>query len=258
MKEKEYDLMISNYGTTKHIIYDICLLPWGSCEPHNYHLPYLTDSIIAREIALRVAEKTIKEHQIRCMVLPSITFGSQNIGQIDLPFCIHVGYQTQFNLLKDIVSSMNRQGLNKLLIINGHGGNSFKNMLHDLCVEYSDISIIESSWFNMVSIKDYFENPGNHADEVETSMMMYLHPEMVNLTDAGNGQYKKFNIRAIKEGKAWTPRNWSAVSEDTGIGSPKLANALKGEKCTEHVVAEYVNLCCELVTKPLYSDDLYL
>lgn len=248
-----FDGSTTNYGLVKTFKYDMTILPWGSMEPHNFHLPYLTDGIIAYEISSRTATQAFNDYGLKCMVLPVVNLGSQNLGQVELPFCIHASYETQFGILKDIVSSMARQGQDKLLIINGHGGNSFKNMIRDLNEIYPSFLIVVSNWFDMVNLSNIFENPGNHADEVETSMILYFHPELVDMSSAGEGNYKNFKVKALRKGSAWTPRNWAVVSEDTGIGNPKKATAEKGEYCTKAVVDEYVQLIKELSMDNIYE-----
>ena len=52
---KDIDLSVSNYGTTRDIDYRIAILPWGATEPHNLHLPYLTDAILSHDIAVDAA-----------------------------------------------------------------------------------------------------------------------------------------------------------------------------------------------------------
>jgi len=133
------------------------------------------------------ALRGFEEYGVRAMVLPPVTFGAQNPGQRELAFCVHARYETQRAILTDIVASLHHQGLRKLLIINGHGGNSFKNMIRDLTIDFPDFTIATSEWFKMASARDFFENPGDHADELETSVMMYYHPELVDISEAGGG-----------------------------------------------------------------------
>lgn len=86
-----------------------------------------------------------------------------------------------------------------MVIINGHGGNTFKSMIRDLSLDYPDFLIASSEWFAFVPAKEYFDEPGDHADELETSVMMHYHPELVNLDEAGNGDYKKFTSQMLNE-----------------------------------------------------------
>lgn len=249
--EKELDLAVSCYGKVKPLKYDLAVLPWGATEPHNLHLPYLTDCILSHDVAVDAARLAFDQHGIRCMVLPYITAGSQNPGQRELNFCIHYRYETQKAILTDIVASLYAQGHRRLLIINGHGGNSFKNMIRDLSVDYPDFLIATSEWFTVIPAKEYFEEPGDHADELETSVMMHYHPELVNLNEAGEGKSKKFASQMLNEKVAWVPRHWMKVSEDTGIGNPKKASAEKGKRYVEAVTAKYAQLFKEL-TEEIY------
>ena len=252
MIHKEQDLAVSCYGKVKPLNYDLVLLPWGATEPHNLHLPYLTDCILSHDIALDAALLAQKQYGVRCMVMPYVTAGAQNPGQRELNFCIHYRSETQKAILTDIVASLYAQGHRKLVIINGHGGNTFKGMIRDLSVDYPDFLIASSEWFAVIPPRDYFDQPGDHADEVETSVMMHYHPELVNLEEAGNGDYKRFASPMLNEKVAWIPRNWQRVSQDTGIGNPKLATAEKGKQYAEAVVKKYAQLFNELVKGDIY------
>ena len=229
---REIDHSVSTYGVARQFKYDVAILPWGATEPHNLHLPYMTDCILSQAVALDAAERALRQYGVRCMVLPPVAMGSQNPGQRDLPFCIHYRYETQFSILKDIVASLQHQGIRRLLIVNGHGGNSFKQMIRDLSLvtHPSSIMIASAEWFKMASAKDFFEQPGDHADEIETSVMMHYHPELVRLEEAGEGKARSFSIEALREGKVWMPRHWTLVTDDTGIGNPALSTAEKGRR----------------------------
>lgn len=245
-------MSVSNYGKTRELDYDLVVLPWGATEPHNLHLPYLTDCILSHAIAVDAADRAQEQYGVRCMVMPPVTMGSQNPGQRELPFCVHARYETQKAILTDIVASLYTQGIRKMVIVNGHGGNNFKNMIRDLSVDYPDFLIASSEWFAVLPAKYYFDQPGDHADELETSVMMHYHPELVNLEEAGEGNYRPFAIQALQEKVAWIPRNWQKVSDDTGIGNPKLATAEKGKRYAEAVVKKYAELFMELTLEDEY------
>lgn len=86
---KEVDLSVSCYGKVKDRKYDIVILPWGATEPHNLHLPYMTDCILSHGVAVDAALMAKQKYGINCMVMPPIGMGSQNPGQRELPFCSH-------------------------------------------------------------------------------------------------------------------------------------------------------------------------
>ena len=241
--KKGIDLSITAWKEVKDTNYDVAVLPWGATEPHNLHLPYGTDSILSYEIACLSVEKALLKG-VRCMVLPAIPLGSQNPGQTDLMFCIHARYDTQRAILTDIVTSLNHQGIHKLVIVNGHGGNNFRNMIRDLAIDYPDFYIAVSDWYTVEKGASYFDVPGDHADELETSVMMHFHPEWVlPLEEAGEGRSKSFSIAALKNKQAWIPRHWTKVTSDTGIGNPKAATAEKGKQfadCVTDTLAQFL------------------
>lgn len=249
----KYDITTAKWGEVKRVPkYDLAILPWGATEPHNGHLPYCTDMLSSAAIACDVAEGAAKKG-VNAMVLPGIPLGSQNPGQADLPFCIHYSQSTQEAVLRDIVKSLQRQGIGKLLIINGHGGNSFKGFIRDLATEYPSFIICSSEWYTVLPHKDYFEEAiDDHAGEQETSVMMHYYPELVRMDLAGEGKSRPFAIDGLNRKVAWHPRNWQKTTDDTGIGCPFKASAEKGRRYAEAVVARYVELVVDLATKSLY------
>ena len=233
---------------------DIVLLPWGATEPHNLHLPYGTDTILSNDMAIEAARKAAKKG-VQTMILPAIPFGSQNPGQIDQPLCIHARYETQKAILTDIVAALNRQHFRKLILINGHGGNSFKNMVRDLAVDFPAVTLVVVDWFAIEPQSSYFENHDDHAGEMETSVMLHFHPEWVlPLSQAGKGILTPFNIPAINEKTGWTPRHWNRATTDTGIGNPKAATAEKGKQYVDVVTNKIAALLEQMAVNDLYSD----
>ena len=190
------------------------------------------------------------------MVLPPVSMGAQNPGQRELQFCIHYRQRTQEAILRDMVESLHHQGMRRLLIVNGHGGNSFKGFIRDLTIDFPDMLILSSEWFSVCPARDYFDQPGDHADELETSVMLHYHPEWVRMDLAGNGESHPFALSSLKQKTAWLPRHWNLVTRDTGIGNPHLSTAENGKRFAQAVAERYAQLLSELknVTSPT---DLY-
>jgi creatinine amidohydrolase len=247
MSRKSFlNISLTNWGEVKEHKYDIAILPWGAVEPHNYHLPYLTDCIITHEIASDAAEKAY-DKGVTCMVMAPVYFGSQNIGQWNKPFCVHTSSETQKHILTDIVTSLNSQGIRKLVILNGHGGNTFKPFVRDLNMNYPDFIIVVVDWWTLEPTKNYFEeSPDEHAGEQETSAMLYYHPELVNMEKAGDGAIEPVKIPALNKKIGWMPRNWDEISKDTGIGNPKKSTAEKGRLYIEVIINKITELLTDL------------
>ena len=242
---KPFILSETNWKSVKDNKFDLAVLPWGATEAHNYHLPFGTDNIMVDDIASESAQLAW-DHGSRVIVLPTIPFGV-NTGQLDIKLDINLNPSTQFAILNDVTDVLNRHEIYKLLILNGHGGNDFKQMIRELGPKYPKMFICYCNWYQSFSNSDFFENSGGHADEMETSVMQFLAPELVlPLKEAGNGIGKKFRIKALNEKWAWAERKWSKVTVDTGIGNPHKATPEKGEKCLKEVITKIGNLMIEL------------
>ncbi len=251
---RHYLLAETNWKTVKTTDYEVAVLPWGATEAHNYHLPYATDVIEADHIAAESA-RLAHERGARVIVLPTIPFGV-NTGQTDIRLDINLYPSTQMAILSDIIEVLDRQGIRKLLVLNSHGGNDFRTMLRELGVKYPNMFLCTCHWFTILPKAEYFEGGGDHADEMETSLLLHLRPDLVRpLEEAGDGHAKKWTIKAIREGWAWAERRWSQVTADTGIGDPKQATAEKGERYFRDVTRKVSELIVELDQADL--DKLY-
>jgi len=247
--ENSHDLKQLSYKYLKDTKYDLAILPWGATEAHNYHLPYGTDNYETSVIVNKSAEIAI-EYGAKIVVLPAIPFGV-NTGQADIPYDINMMPSTQKMIIEDVTTSLIRSGVKKLLILNGHGGNDFKTILREVGFEHPEICLCSANWFQALDHNKYFDYPGDHADEMETSLMLHLFPEMVlPLDEAGNGQHKKFTVQGLNEKWAWTERKWSEITNDTGIGNPYHATAVKGEKFFDDLCQKIGVFLYELSTTP--------
>lgn len=251
---RPYILAETNWKTIQDTPIELAVLPWGALEAHNLHLPFSTDNIETEKIAAEAA-RLAWERRAKLIVLPVIPFGV-NTGQLDIKVNINMNPSTQFAILKDIIDVLNRHGIYKFLILNGHGGNDFKQMIRELGVLYPKMFISTCNWYQSVENSDFFEKGGGHADEMETSLMLYLMPELVLPVDeAGKGSAKKFKIKALNEKWAWSERKWTKVTSDTGIGDPSEANAEKGETYFNAVVEKISDLMLDLSEADI--DDMY-
>jgi creatinine amidohydrolase len=241
---RPYILAECHWKFIKDAAIELAVLPWGATEAHNYHLPYATDVIEADHIAAESA-RIAYEKGAKLVVLPTVPFGV-NTGQSDIKLDINLNPSTQMAILDNIIEVLHRQGIYKLFILNSHGGNDFKTMLRELGLKYPKMFLCTSNWFHALNKADYFEEGGDHADEMETSLLMYFTPHLVRpLAEAGDGTEKRPRIREFSEGWVWAERKWSQISADTGTGNPKKATAEKGEK--------YFKVVTEKMGKVLYD-----
>ena len=136
--------------------------------------------------------------------------------------------------------------MHKLVILNGHGGNDFRQMIRELQPRTS-VFLCQVNWYAAVDAKVFFEEPGDHAGELETSVMLHVAPDLVGpLSDAGPGAVRKPRVQAMREGWAWAPRRWTQVTADTGVGDPRRATAEKGARYAAALTAALCGFLIEL------------
>jgi creatinine amidohydrolase len=249
MPPRPYVLAETNWKAVRSTPFEVAILPWGATEPHNFHLPYGTDNYESGAIAERSAEIAWKKGA-KVVVLPTVPFGV-NTGQLDLRLALNMNPSTQLALLTDLASALAGQGVKKLLILNGHGGNDFRQMIRELQPKI-DLFICAINWFTCVKGADYFDEPGDHAGEMETSIMMALEPDLLlPLSEAGSGKARRFRIPGLRDGWAWAPRQWTEVTDDTGTGNPKASTAAKGEKFLTAVAEKIGGFLVDLASADL-------
>ena len=255
MPTRPYILAETTWKTVKSTPYEVAILPWGATEAHNYHLPFATDVIESDTIAAESA-RIAWEAGARVVVLPTIPFGV-NTGQLDIKLTINLNPSTQAAILHDVTDSLFGQGIRKLMILNSHGGNDFKQMIRELQPRYPDMFLCTVNWWQIVDQKEHFDERDDHAGEMETSVMLNIAPHLVlPLSDAGEGKSRNFKLKALQERWVWTPREWTKATEDTGVGNPKKATVEKGQKYLDAVTKKIGSFLIELAasdTKDIYE-----
>ena len=243
---RPFILSESTYRTISATRYEVAVLPWGATEAHNYHLPYGTDNVECDRLAAEAA-RVAWEDGAKVIVLPTVPFGV-NTGQLDIPLTLNMNPSTQRAVLNDIVESLEGYGVRKLVLFNGHGGNDFRQMVREASPRTS-VFICAIDWWKVVDPAAFFEQMGDHAGELETSVMMHVAPELVRpLAEAGSGAAKRPRLKGMREGWAWSPRPWTRVTSDTGVGDPSRASAEKGARYVQAVASKIGEFLVELAS----------
>ena len=226
---RPYILAETNWKALQDTRFEVAVLPWGATEAHNYHLPYGTDNFEADALAAAAAEFAWQKGA-KVIVLPTIPYGV-NTGQSDIYLDMNLNPTTQLAILDDIAATLDRQGIRKLVVFNSHGGNNFKPLLRELGLRYPKLLICMTNWFKALDREQFVSAPGDHADEVETSLLLAFHPELVlPRSEWGPGTSFPFRMEALSEDWAWTERKWSKATVDTGVGDPSKASAETGHR----------------------------
>ncbi len=253
MAGRPYVLAETAFRAVRATRYEVAVLPWGATEAHNLHLPYGTDILETQAIA-ELAAGNAWEKGARVVALPPVPFGV-NTTQLDIPLILNLNPTTMFEVLNDVVASLEAQEIHKLVILNGHGGNDFRWMVRQL-YPHTDVFIAIVEWWKVLDTAKYFDEPGDHAGEMETSVMQELYPDLVlPLEQAGDGAVRVPRMKALREGWAWTPRRWTQVTADTGVGDPRRGTPEKGRRFLDDLVPTIGDFLVELAAAN--TDDLY-
>lgn len=226
MVPRPYVLSESTWEEVRAHRFEVAVLPWGATEAHNRHLPYATDNYESDTVAIAAAALA-SSRGAQVIVLPCVPFGV-NTGQREVPLCLNIMPSTQLAIIRDLLPSLETHGVRKLVILNGHGGNDFKPIIREL-QPATPVALALVNWWQVAPASDYFQEPGDHAGELETSVMLHVRPDLVRpLEQAGPGTARQHVVRAFRQGWAWMPRPWVQVTDDTGLGDPSRSNVAKG------------------------------
>lgn len=240
------------HGFIRQQKWEVAVLPFGATEPHNYHMPYGTDTLQVEAIGRRACEWAYGRGA-KVLLLPTIPYGvNTNYLQIPGGMALSVTPSTLLKLLTDLVESLEQQGVKKLLLLNGHGGNELKPLIRELH-HRTKVFLCICDWY-MLARDQYpglFEQPGEHADEVETSLGLAFFPDFVQMDQAGPGIERPSRFEAINQGWISVTRPWHLISSDTGIGNPDAAFAAKGLRLMNILEERLGEFLVQLASTPM-------
>jgi creatinine amidohydrolase len=226
---------------------NVVVLPFAATEPHGGHLPYGTDTIETAAIAARACELA-REQDAAVVALPTIPFGVQT-SQQSYPLAMNLNPSTLNQILSDLTESLDNSGIEKAVILNGHGGNDFYTHLKELYGKRK-VFLVQVNWFAMCRDvqSELFAPGGDHANDMETSLVLHLRPELVDMPRAGAQPTAEFRLAGMRAGWARAPRPWEKYTEDSGAGDPRGATAEKGARFFDSVTRELASFLVELST----------
>jgi len=249
---REWVLAEQNHAFIRDQRWDVAVLPFGATEPHNLHMPYGTDNYEVDVIGARACEHAYKAGA-KVLLLPTIPYGV-NTNHLLIPGALacSVTPTTLLHLLTDLVDSLERQGIRKLVLLNGHGGNELKPLTRELH-HRTKVFLCVCDWFRVASDQyaQIFKEPGEHADEVETSLGLAYFPDLLRPELADDGAARPTRFEAINRGWVNITRPWHLVSKNTGLGNPAAASAEKGLRLMDVVVERLGRFLIELAAAPM-------
>ncbi|MDP3069972.1 MAG: creatininase family protein [Opitutaceae bacterium] len=222
----------------------IVLLPLGSFEQHGPHLPLTTDSDLVTAVARGVERKRPK----KILCLPTLWPG-HSTHHLQFPGTLSVHQMPYIQLIVELCEGIVGMGARKVFLLNGHGGNDIpvRAALRELKSRYPDTTFVFASYWSLAvqTIKQVRESELGgigHACEMETSLMLHLHPDRVKMRLArrdGPGHTDPYRKTDMQYGRpVYLVNEFHEVTKTGVIGHPELATAAKGERFFTGIVGE--------------------
>ncbi|MDX1478863.1 MAG: creatininase family protein [Saprospiraceae bacterium] len=235
---------------------DLAILPCGAIEQHGPHLPVDVDYYDAYYLAKQVAAACSDP---KPLVLPPIPYGVSYHHE-DFKGTLSVTNNALSAFVYDIGMSLARNGIRKILIINGHGDNA-PTLAYAAQMINRDAQIfvcVDTGETSDVDLYDLISTPNDiHAGEIETSTTLAIRPEMVYMDRAPNETLEfgsQFLDYDSDRGVNWYVRT-SRISETGVIGDATKATAEKGRAMWEHMIRHLVDFVEFIKSTPI--DDLH-
>jgi len=223
----------------------VCLLPMGILEKHGPHLPLGTDIFECRKIATSAAEK---EYSV---VYPTYYFGQINEAR-NQPGTVSYSPDLIWKILQETCDELSRNGFKKIILVNGHGGNN--DFLRYFCMSQlhtpKDYVLVFFQPKESPETEKKIEGlrkttTGGHADEMETSMMRYIRPDLVKVDQAGT-QSGKNQERLAEIPFQYTGIWWYAQYPNHYAGDATKSSVELGKLITESKADQLVLLIKKL------------
>ncbi|MHA1664609.1 MAG: creatininase family protein [Candidatus Njordarchaeales archaeon] len=219
----------------KEIKHRIVIIPIGAVEAHGPHLPLNTDTVIVQKIAEEVAKRT------RSLLLPVLNYG-QLWSLKNFPGSIRIKEENIVAFLVDICESLHAHGAKLIVLISWHLGNA--NVIKKVARIMHDKHGVKVLYFLAPGIKEmrkmceskqwhptYF-----HAEEIETSLMLAIRPDLVNMNKAIS------SYPSPPQTFGYLPHTWDEFTSLGVLGDPTKATAEKGKKMLNIAINAVVSI----------------
>ena len=234
----------------------VAILPVGVIEPHGAHLPLGQDALAVHRLACDAAERE------PAIVFPLYPWGI-NHEAAHLPGAVVLKRDLVLQLLENVCDEMARNGLKKIILINGHGGNRFALPLfvQTYVEKHPDYAVYFARLPFLPGTEGLLETSEiGHACEAETSEALHLFSELVQMEAVPQPFTELHRGDALREAGGYSPMDWYSMYPTMYVGDATKATAEKGrvicEQQTQNVVRLIKAVKDDTVTPQLLAEFL--
>lgn len=210
------------------------VLGLGSTEPHGPHLPYGTDVFQADGVCRRAVTRA-NERGASVLMYPTLPIGN-NVNFKAYPFACRVRVRTLMNVVLDVIDALEREGIRKIVLVNGHGGNTatIQATLREHAGRNAPDEgafVCMTSTFDAVpdDVAERIEHPSDHAGEEETSRMLHLRPDLVDEDAMDAFPVQRPTIDELESDGVYFVPPWHGYLPESAGGETSASSAEKGE-----------------------------
>jgi creatinine amidohydrolase len=218
------------------------IVPVGSLEQHGAHLPVGCDTIIVERLADDLSAS------FGVLRAPTVEYGVNPPSDRVVPGIAAVRKKTLHRLLNDLVAAWELSGVDEFVLLTAHAYDPHQEALATVIAGRARVRVVDVFGVQVGDLLDG-QTEAMHGDEVDTSLLLHLAPELVRMEAAQDYMVSRESLRRFRRG-------WSTVPADSAgsIGRPRLATAEKGRLLYERILARLAERI--LMAPPLDDDDV--
>jgi creatinine amidohydrolase len=215
--------------------YPFAIFPVGSTEQHGPHLPLDTDNLIAERIAFETARRSVG------LVLPTMPLGYAWVWR-DIAGTLTLRFDTYMRMIRDVTESLERWGIKAIFLLSGHGSNPqpIKHALRELIHDHLGIKVLYDVYAGLDEMLKETDSKRwhteIHAEEIETSMMLAIAPELVKM------ELAEADYPPVPADYARSELSMGHLMRSGVFGDPRPATADKGRRWIDLAAARSAKL----------------
>ena len=247
---RPWKLAETNYAYVKEHKFEVAVLPLGATEPHNLHLPLRHRHDRRGRRGRRDLRRGARAGR-KVILLPTIPYGTET-NQLAYPLSMNVNPSTLAAVIRDLVESLARHGIRKIVLLNSHGGNDLKPVLRELFGQ-TTAHLFLCNWSacwrtasaKSSTIRAITPARWKRRSSWPTGRSWWPARPKAGLA-ADDGATAETRFEAVNRGWVSITRPWHLLTTNTGSGNPHPATAEKGRRMMERLVERLSKFLVEL------------